>query len=126
LPAIGTSFAAAGKDHTNIRALACALSAAAFFGVSMPLAKLLAREAPLVRRDIRRSRSVRRYPLGTALIVADAMVLAWQGDPNFSALTGPLPAVGACLAHRQRPDAQSEPVEHSRRHGHDAPHRHAH
>ena len=40
----------------------------------------------------------RRIALGMALIVAGAMVLAWQGEVTFAGLLGPLAVVGACVA----------------------------
>ncbi|TXL77642.1 DMT family transporter [Vineibacter terrae] len=40
----------------------------------------------------------RRIALGMALIVAGAMVLAWQDEPGFAGILGPLLIVGACVA----------------------------
>ncbi|HKU99192.1 MAG TPA: DMT family transporter [Vineibacter sp.] len=39
-----------------------------------------------------------RIALGMALIVAGAMVLAWQDEPSFAGIVGPLLIVGACVA----------------------------
>jgi len=163
----------------DIRAVICALAAAALFGMSTPLAKLLVgvtdpwllaglfylgsgiglatlrsglarwrvqAETPLARRDVPwlagailfggivgpillmvglthtegtaaallltmegvataliawfafRENFDHRIALGMALIVAGAMVLAWQGDVTFAGLPGPLAIVGACVA----------------------------
>jgi drug/metabolite transporter (DMT)-like permease len=39
-----------------------------------------------------------RVALGMACLVAGALVLAWTGQPSFSARLGPLAIVGACVA----------------------------
>jgi drug/metabolite transporter (DMT)-like permease len=39
-----------------------------------------------------------RVALGMACLVAGTLVLAWTGQPSFSALLGPLAIVGACVA----------------------------
>jgi drug/metabolite transporter (DMT)-like permease len=39
-----------------------------------------------------------RVVLGMVCLVAGALVLAWTGQPSFSALLGPIAIVGACVA----------------------------